>query len=167
MDLQSLSVVFGAGGIFVKRQMAAMIFLIPLLLLVIAMIFDYRTREIPDWISLGLVGVAIVAAIIGWEGIRWWMVLSGGMLGLLVGSLLFHYAEFGGGDAKLIIGIGSILGPVGLLIALFWMAIAGGVLALIAMIRGQRDYAYAPAIAAGFAGYMSSVGVLHKVVSPS
>ncbi len=79
--------------------MATMIFLIPLLLLVIAMVFDFRTREIPDWLSVGLVGIGIVFAILGWEGIRWWMVLSGGMLGLLVGALLFHYAEFGGGDA--------------------------------------------------------------------
>ena len=144
-----------------------MLLLIPLLLLVIAVIFDFRTREIPNWISIGLVGVAIVAAITGLEGVRWWMVLSGGILGFIVGALLFHYAEFGGGDAKLIIGVGSIVGPVGLLIALFWMAIAGGVLALIAMSRGQRDYAYAPAIAAGFAGYMMTVGILHQVWSPS
>lgn len=144
-----------------------MLFLIPFLLLVIAVVFDLRTREIPDWLSVGLVGIGIIFAILGWEGVRWWMVLCGGLLGLFLGSVLFRYAEFGGGDAKLIIGIGSILGPVGLLIALFWMAIAGGLLALIAMIRGQRDYAYAPAIAAGFAGYMLTVGVMHRVWSLS
>jgi len=37
---------------------------------------------------------------------------------------------------------------------LFWMALAGGLLALIAMARGQRDYAYGPAIAAGYLGYL-------------
>ena len=126
-----------------------MLLLVPLLLLVMAMVFDLRTREIPDWISVGLVGVAIVAAVLGLENIRWWMVVSRGLLGLIVGAALFRYAQFGGGDAKLIIGVGTILGPVGLMIALFWMAIAGGLLALVAMMRGQRDYAYAPAIVAG------------------
>jgi prepilin peptidase CpaA len=144
--------------------MVKMLLLVPLLLLVLAMVFDLRTREIPDWISMGLVGMAMVAAVFGLENIRWWMVLSGGLLGLIVGAALFRYAELGGGDAKLIVGVGTLLGPVGLLIALFWMALAGGVLALIAMFRGQRDYAYAPAIAAGFAGYLIyPVGILQDL----
>ena len=40
---------------------------------------------------------------------------------------------------------------------LFGMAVAGGVLSLIAMIRGQRDYACVPAITAGFIGYVGLV----------
>ncbi len=143
-----------------------MLLFIPLLLLVLAMVLDLRTREIPDWISIGLVGMAIVAALFGFENIQWWMVVSGGLMGLMVGAALFRYAEFGGGDAKLIVGVGALLGPVGLMIALFWMALVGGVLALVAMIRGQRDYAYAPAIAAGFAGYLIyPVGILQDLWS--
>jgi prepilin peptidase CpaA len=88
------------------------------------------------------------------------MVASGGLLGLLIGAALFRFACFGGGDAKLIVAIGALLGPVGLWIALFWMALAGGLLALIALARGQKDYAYAPAITAGFAAYLVYPGGL-------
>ena len=134
--------------------MDVLILIVPVGLLLIATWCDLRTREIPDWISVALVLIGITAAGFGWAGVRWWMVLSGLLLGFLIGLALFHFAGFGGGDAKLIAGIGAILGPVGLLISLFWMAVAGGVLALIAMIRGQRDYAYGPAILAGYIGYL-------------
>jgi Flp pilus assembly protein protease CpaA len=92
--------------------------------------------------------------------IRWWMVISGGLVGLAVGATLFRFAKLGGGDAKLIAALGALLGPVGLWFALFWMALAGGGLALIAAARGQRDYAYAPAIAIGFAAYLVYPGGL-------
>ena len=134
--------------------MDVLILIVPVVLLLIATWCDLRTREIPDWISVALVLMGITAAGFGWAGVRWWMVLSGLLLGFLIGVAFFHFAGFGGGDAKLIAGIGAILGPVGLLFSLFWMAVAGGVLALLAMIRGQRDYAYGPAIAAGYIAYL-------------
>jgi prepilin peptidase CpaA len=33
-----------------------------------------------------------------------------------------------------------------------WMALAGGLLALVAKLRGEKDYAYVPAILAGWLG---------------
>ncbi len=106
-----------------------------------------------------MTGLACMAAAFSWADVRWWMVGSGAALGLLVSVVLFYVSNFGGGDAKLIIGLGALLGPVALWIVLFWMALAGGVLALIALARGHRDYAYAPAIAAGFIGYLVSVSI--------
>ena len=135
-------------------------FTLPLLLLMVAAVCDLRTREIPDWISIALLLLAVIAAAFGIANIRWWMVLSGGLVGLAVGGTLFRFAKLGGGDAKLIAALGALLGPVGLWFALFWMALAGGVFALIAAARGQRDYAYAPAIAIGFAAYLVYPGGL-------
>ena len=131
-----------------------LVLIVPAVLLTIATWSDLRTREIPDWISVALILTGVAAAGFGWASIRWWMVLTGCLLGLVIGLALSHFAKFGGGDAKLIAGIGAILGPVGLLFSLFWMAILGGVLALVAMIRGQRDYAYGPAILSGYVGYL-------------
>ena len=136
------------------------VLIVATVLLGFAAIQDLRTREIPDWVPLALVAVAIAAAAVGAANIRWWMVISGGAVGLAVGAGLFRFARLGGGDAKLIAAIGALLGPVGLWFALFWMALAGGCLALIAAARGRRDYAYAPAIAAGFAAYLVYPGGL-------
>ncbi|MEZ6129757.1 MAG: prepilin peptidase [Planctomycetaceae bacterium] len=134
--------------------MTELVLLLPLILLAVAAVIDLRTREVPDWITVALVLFAASAAWFGWAGIRWWMVGSGAALGLVVGLALHRFAGFGGGDGKLIAGIGAFLGPVGLLFVLFWMALAGGVLALVAMYRGQRDYAYGPAILLGYIGYL-------------
>ena len=144
--------------------MDVLILIVPVVFLMIATWCDLWTREIPDWISVALILIGIAAAGFGWASIRCWMVLSGLLLGFLIGLALFHFAKFGGGDAKLIAGIGAILGPVGLLISLFWMAVAGGVLALIAMIRGRRDYAYGPAIAAGYIAYLVYPGGVFSAV---
>jgi prepilin peptidase CpaA len=128
-----------------------------LALLMIATICDLQTREIPDWISIVIALIAFVSAAIGWLGIGLGWVVIGGVIGLTIGYLLFRFAELGGGDAKLIAALGMLVGPVGLLIVLFGMAVAGGVLSLVAILRGQRDYAYVPAITAGFIGYVGLV----------
>jgi prepilin peptidase CpaA len=146
--------------------MTEFILLTPFLMLLIAAVYDLCTREIPDAFAIGVLLIAIAAAALGAANVKWWMVGAGGALGLAIGALLFRFAKFGGGDAKLIAAVGALLGPVGLLLALFWMAIAGGVLALIAAARGRRDYAYGPAIAAGYFGYLLwPIGILGRFLS--
>ncbi|WP_037246546.1 A24 family peptidase [Rhodopirellula baltica] len=130
-------------------------------LLAWACLHDVRTREIPDWISVLIGAVAVVSSLLGWLGLSIVWVLAGGVVGLAIAYALFRFAKLGGGDGKLIIALGMLVGPVGILIVLFGTAIAGGVLSLIAMLRGERDYAYVPAIAAGFVGY---VGFVHFLV---
>jgi prepilin peptidase CpaA len=131
-----------------------------LLLLLVATAYDFRTREIPDWISIAIAFVAVTAAVTGWLGIGFLLVVSGGALGLSIGYGLYRFARLGGGDAKLIAALGLLVGPAGLLIVLFGMAIAGGILSLIAIYRKQKDYAYVPAITAGFVWYLALVSQL-------
>lgn len=123
-----------------------LLLLFPLLPLLFAAAVDLRTRQIPDLCSASILAAGVLAAVFGWAGIRWWMVLSGVGVGLLLGLLLFRGARLGGGDAKLVISLGGVLGPAGIVFFAFWMAVAGGVLALLALKRGRRDYAYGPAI---------------------
>ncbi|EGF24773.1 A24 family peptidase [Rhodopirellula baltica] len=143
------------------NRLFAIITIVVFSLLAIATACDLRTREIPDWISVLIGVVAIVSSLLGWLGLSIVWVLAGGVVGLVIASALFRFAKLGGGDGKLIIALAMLVGPVGILIVLFGMAITGGVLSLIAMLRGQRDYAYVPAIAAGFVGY---VGFVHFLV---
>lgn len=83
---------------------------------VVASIFDLRTGEIPDKFTIGLVVVAlslraVFSAFLG--DINY--LLDGALVGGLFfafGALLFYTGGWGGGDAKLIAGIGAALGGI-------------------------------------------------------
>jgi Flp pilus assembly protein protease CpaA len=114
---------------------------------------DIRSREIPDWVPLTLVGWAVVATAMHWNAISWPAFGVGLGIGLAVGILLFASGGFGGGDAKLLIALGAALGWKGILVTLVLMGLFGGVMSIVAKFRGKRDLAYGPAIAAGVTGY--------------
>jgi Flp pilus assembly protein protease CpaA len=83
-------------------------------------------------------------------------------LGFALTAVLFWLGGIGGGDVKLVTALGAWLGPWGLLQALFWIALAGGVLAAVAKWRRQPDFAYVPAILAGLAiHWLRSGGPFH------
>jgi len=84
-----------------------------LLVLLVASYTDLRTKEVPDWLSYGF----IIAAL----GIRglfslqdgWQIIVSGllGFAGFYLLALLFYYShQWGGGDSKLLMGMGAALG---------------------------------------------------------
>jgi prepilin peptidase CpaA len=118
-------------------------------LVIVATIFDLRTREVPDWIALAILICAVLATACGWSEVRWPGLILGLLLGFACSAAVFYVGGLGGADVKLIAAVGAAAGPVPILCVLFWTAIAGGLLALAAKLRGRRDFAYAPAIAAG------------------
>ncbi len=84
-----------------------------LLVLAGASYTDLRTKEVPDWLSYGF-----LLAALGVRGIssfqEGWPVLASGLLGFAafyVLALLFYYThQWGGGDSKLLMGMGAALG---------------------------------------------------------
>jgi prepilin peptidase CpaA len=119
----------------------------------LAAVYDLRTREIPNWITASLAGCAVLATAVGWSEVSWFALIYGALLGFVLSFPFFAVGGFGGGDVKLVIALGAALGPLGLLMALFWVALCGGALAVIAIVRGRRAFAYAPAIALGILVY--------------
>jgi len=142
-----------------------MIVLLPFALVTLAAAWDLRTREIPDWISLALLAWACLAASMGLYGLTWPKLGLGLGMGLALSAPLFYVGGLGGGDVKLISSLGAALGPAALLWTLLWMALAGGCLALVAVARGRRDFAYGPAIAIGMAAYLIYPGGILRVIS--
>ena len=114
-----------------------------------AVVCDLRTREIPDWIPLGIFAWACLATAAGLHKVTWIGLMAGALLGLGLGAAVFYFGGLGGGDVKLLASIGAAVGPWTMLSILAWMAVAGGVLALVAAARRKRDFAYGPAIAFG------------------
>lgn len=120
-----------------------------LLLLLIATACDLRRREVPDAIPALILASALGAIALGFGMVSPVSALLGFLAGVAIGLLLFRFCSFGGGDVKLIMALGACLGPSGLLALLFYVAVFGGFLGVLARLRGQREFAYVPAIAAG------------------
>lgn len=117
------------------------------LITIVAACVDLHRRQIPDVFPAALLlcaGAGALTGVAGWGGMA-----GGATVGFAVGAVLFGLGAFGGGDAKLLVGVGACLGPVALVSALVPMALAGGLLSLIALWRGAREVVYGPAIAAG------------------
>jgi prepilin peptidase CpaA len=105
---------------------------------VIASLMDLRTRRIPNWLTLltALAGVSMAVAGVGGLSI------GSSMFGLVTGALLMlpghTLGATGAGDVKLMAAFGAVLGPERIVTAFLYMAVAGGLLALIVAIRRGR-----------------------------
>lgn len=122
---------------------------LPIFLLFAASIQDIRTREVADSFSIAIIVTAVVSIAGGWWQLAWLAAGLGVLAGLLMTAPLFYLGGFGGADVKLVAALGAWFGPVSLLGLLFWVAVIGGVLAMIAKGRDRKDLAYVPAILAG------------------
>jgi prepilin peptidase CpaA len=135
-----------------------------LVLLVAAAGWDLRRREVPDAFSLALLVTAVIGTALGWSDVGWWSLLAGFAIALSMAAIFFYFGGLGGADVKLMAGLGAVLGIEQVFPALFWIALAGGVLSLIALARSKRDFAYVPAIAFGFTFFLLwQEGVTHAI----
>ncbi|QOY91054.1 A24 family peptidase [Paludibaculum fermentans] len=104
----------------------------------IAAACDIRSRNIPNWLSLGgvLIGLALHPYLAGWTGLKF----SAGGLGLAVLMFvpLFVLRWLGGGDVKLMAAVGALAGAGNLFIIFIMDAILGGAVALIAVLFKRR-----------------------------
>jgi prepilin peptidase CpaA len=104
----------------------------------VATVVDLRTRRIPNPLTatMAVTGLGLAAA--GLSGITVWAALGGLVLGLgfmLPGHWL---GATGAGDVKLMAAAGALLGPVLVVSAFLFTAIAGGVLAVVIAVRRRR-----------------------------
>lgn len=95
--------------------MAPAIFLILLAVaLLIATYRDMRVREVPDTVSYGLITLGLLGSLIAalvLDDLAFFLEhLYGFLGGAAVGMLMFYSRQWGGGDAKLIMGVGAVLG---------------------------------------------------------
>jgi len=90
------------------------LFSIAFIVLIIASVTDIKTREVPDWLNFSLIfiglGVRLIYSSITFD----WMYSLEGLLGLvafvIVGYIMFYAGQWGGGDSKLLMGLGALIG---------------------------------------------------------
>ena len=102
--------------------------------MVAAGFMDLRSRRIPNWLTFGGLGAALVLrAFAGSDPLL--DGLAGAGLGFLTGLLLFALRALGGGDGKLLITTGAFFGLKPFVGALLAIGILGGLLGIAEAIR--------------------------------
>ncbi len=82
--------------------------------LVFASITDMKTREVPDYLNYSMTILGLVLAIITSLLVKsFWPLINslvGFGVGFGVGSLMYYTAQWGGGDAKMLMAMGTLIG---------------------------------------------------------
>lgn len=104
-----------------------------LAVLVVSVVTDVATGKIKNWLTLP--AIASGPIIHYFQGNDVVLSLAGIGVMILVGALLYLPGIMGAGDVKLLMAVGSLAGVDFVRDALLFTALAGGVLALIVMIR--------------------------------
>jgi prepilin peptidase CpaA len=101
----------GARAPRVGADLKAGILALAVLLAAIAGWTDYRSRRIPNWLTVSglFVGIAANALVGGWQGLK--TSLLGAGLGLLLLLPLVILRSLGAGDWKLAGALGAFVGP--------------------------------------------------------
>lgn len=99
---------------------------------------DWRTRRIPNWLTVpGLcVGIALNTAPGGWHGTVLALEGAGLALGLLLPFVLLR--ALGAGDWKLMGAVGAMLGPKPFLYVLIVAILVAGAMGAVQVIRANR-----------------------------
>ena len=101
-----------------------------------AAISDLRTNVIPNSANISLFVLWIGWAASGANAAPWYS-LAIGLATFLVGAILFHFRQMGGGDVKFLTVLCIWAGPAEALPFLLHVAFAGGVLTLAWIVNGR------------------------------
>lgn len=99
---------------------------------------DFRTRRIPNWITVP--GVVLGFALQAWQGGAHGLLISlvGAGLGFGIFIVLYIAGGMGAGDVKLFAAVGALTGPQSLIVVFVFTGLLGGIAAAgLAVSRGR------------------------------
>ncbi|MDP3765233.1 MAG: A24 family peptidase [Nanoarchaeota archaeon] len=89
-------------------------YILALLVLIIGSYTDIKTREVPDWVNFGLIGMGFgVNALFS---VVYWKIdfILGSIIGFgiffAIAWAMFYFGQWGGGDSKMLMGLGAMVG---------------------------------------------------------
>ncbi len=95
-------------------QYPLLVQLVALAFLSAAVINDVKKREVPNWVNYGLViaglGLGLLHSVVAFDWHFLVFSIAGAAAALALSALMFYTGQWGGGDSKLLIGLGSLLG---------------------------------------------------------
>ncbi len=101
-------------------------------------VLDLRWRRIPNWLTgstllLGIVANALLRGVDG--GV---LALAGAAVGLAMLLPFYVLKAMGGGDVKLLAGVGALVGPHALVSVAVYGGVVGGLLSLVVLLMSGR-----------------------------
>jgi prepilin peptidase CpaA len=114
------------------------VWMLTLALTCVAAVWDWRSRRIPNWLTVpGVVaGITLHSVLQGWHGAGFSMAGMGLALALLLP--LVYLRAIGAGDWKLMGAVGALVGWQIFLVVLFGSIFVAGFMAVAQMIRADR-----------------------------
>lgn len=103
-----------------------------------ACVTDIQSRRIPNWLTFGAAGAAIVFHTIFEGGGGFVLATTGWLVGALIMFLPFALRGLGGGDVKLLAALGAWLGPSNAL----WLALYAGCAGFVMSVVVAAYYGY-------------------------
>src|SRR5205809_4114311 len=104
----------------------------------LAAVIDFRERRIPNWITFTLILSGLILSISGAGMASFGQSCLGLLVGFVLTLILFLLGALGGGDVKLLAGIGAWLGPEAALKVFALEAIIGLVIVLAQALHQRR-----------------------------
>src|SRR3989344_7904645 len=93
---------------------ASITFTLSFIVLLIGSITDLKTREVPDWVNYGLISAGIGLNLLFSAIYQTPSFIINCLIGLLIffgiAYLMFYMGQWGGGDSKMIMGLGAMIG---------------------------------------------------------
>jgi Flp pilus assembly protein protease CpaA len=88
--------------------------IIVLIALAIGTYTDFKTREVPDWVNKGLIAIGIGLSLLFSAIHSNWNYFLGSLAGFaaffILAIVMYYSGQWGGGDSKMIMGIGAVIG---------------------------------------------------------
>lgn len=132
--------------------MLSLFLVIALITLIIGTYTDFKTREVPDWLSYGLIFTGVSIHLIYSLITSNWIFLLEGLAGLALAAAIaipmFYLGQWGGGDSKMLMALGALIGLefsvksflVSLLVNIFLLGAVYGIIYGAVLAISHRDH---------------------------
>jgi prepilin peptidase CpaA len=105
-------------------------YVVALLVGFVACVVDIRSRRVPNALTFGAAGTAMLFHVLDGQSNGFFQSIEGWLVGAAIFFIPFALGGLGGGDVKLLAALGAWVGPVDAIWIALYAGVAGGVLAL-------------------------------------
>lgn len=103
-----------------------------------SVIVDLKTRRVPNALTFGTAATGLMLAATHVSHVSALAAVAGLAVGLTLMLPGHLFGATGAGDVKLFAAVGTLLGPIGILVAFVYTALAGGLLAIAVAVQRRR-----------------------------